>query len=62
MLFAVRDKLKTLKLNIAKSRRNRLLQRRTYQLVIQSQTVSPENKHTNDMIHTEQVIFRNVYA
>lgn len=29
----------------------------THQLVIQDQTVSPENKHISDVIQTEKVVF-----
>ena len=39
-----------------------LSQRRAHQLVVQYQSVIPENIHTNNVIYTYQVIFRNIYV
>jgi hypothetical protein len=44
------------KLRNAESWRSSLLKRRTHQVVIQHQMVSPENIHTSDILQTEQNI------
>jgi hypothetical protein len=45
----------------AEHRRDSLSQGRTHPLLIQYQMVSPENKHTSNIIQTEEFIFRNIY-
>lgn len=44
------------------SRRNRLLQGKAQQRVIQYPVGSPENVHTRNIVRTEQVIFRNTHC
>lgn len=45
-----------------RSRRDGLPQGRVQQLVLKHQMVNPENIHTNNIIQSNQVIFKKIYA